>query len=55
MKLPPLNLLIGVALAGAVFVAAAMGLVWTTYDPLAMDFTERSKARMGSARWLNVW
>ncbi len=41
MKLPPLNLLVGGALAGAVFVVAAMGLVWTPYDPLKLDFLAR--------------
>ncbi len=53
MKLPPLNLLVGGALAAAVFVVAVIGLVWTPYDPLAMDFTARLAPPSG-AHWMGT-
>ena len=37
----PLNLTFGVFLTGSVLVAALIGVVWTPYDPLTMDYTAR--------------
>jgi len=44
MKRPPLNLLIGGTLTGAVCLTAVTGLIWTPHDPLAMNFAARLAA-----------
>lgn len=38
MRLPPANALIGGAIIGALLVTAAIGAVWTPYDPLQLSF-----------------
>lgn len=41
MRRAPLNALIGGGLVGALVFIAVLGVVWTPYDPLALDFTAR--------------
>jgi peptide/nickel transport system permease protein len=37
----PVNLVLGAALTGGICAVAALGAIWTPYDPLAMDFAAR--------------
>jgi peptide/nickel transport system permease protein len=41
MRTYPPNLVIGLVLTGIIVVMAVMGVVWTPYDPVAMNFTAR--------------
>lgn len=53
MNLPPLNLLIGGTLTGLIAATALVGVFWTPYDPLAMDFSARLAAP-GAAHWMGT-
>jgi peptide/nickel transport system permease protein len=41
MKLGPFNLVIGLPLVGAIAIMAILALVWTPYDPMALDLQSR--------------
>lgn len=47
------NVAIGGAIIGTVALAALLGLVWTPYDPLAINFAARLAAP-GAAHWLGT-
>lgn len=53
MKLPPINLLLGAILTGSVVSVALLGMVWTPYDPLKMDFSAQLAAP-SSAHWMGT-
>lgn len=53
MKLPPLNALIGGALIGTLAVVAAIGALWTPYDPLRLSFRYKL-APPSSMYWLGT-
>jgi len=53
MKLPPLNALIGGALIGTLAVVAAIGALWTPYDPLRLSFRYKL-APPSSMHWLGT-
>ncbi len=53
MKLPAPNALLGSVIVGGLIIAAAVGAVWTPYDPLAIDFKARLAAP-GAAHWLGT-
>lgn len=53
MKRPALNFAVGAALTGGICLIALLGLVWTPYDPLAMDFTARLKPP-SAAHWMGT-
>lgn len=53
MKLPPLNALIGGTLIGTLAVVAAIGALWTPYDPLRLSFRFKL-APPSSMYWLGT-
>ncbi len=53
MKLPPLNALIGGVLIGTLAVVAAIGALWTPYDPLRLSFRFKL-APPSSLYWLGT-
>jgi len=52
-RLPRANALVGGLLVGILALAAIVGLLWTPYDPLAIDFRARL-APPGPAHWLGT-
>jgi peptide/nickel transport system permease protein len=53
MKRPAPNALVGGVLIGLLLIAAAMGALWTPYDPLALSFRAKLAAP-SAAHWLGT-
>lgn len=53
MRYLPLNLVLGGAITAAVCAVALLGMIWTPYDPLTMDFAARLAAP-SATHWMGT-